>query len=246
MIFILRKIRKNMIENKKARSYILYAIGEILLVVIGIILAVQINNWNEEKNLQKSAEAHLAIFHQNLLVDLEVLQTLEVEVDKQFGRSEMALRQFKTLEPLNDSLAPRITNLIIEYNFDAEKNGFSLLNNSGEITSFPDDLQNLIASYYTLVERIKDREEISNSFIKDKYEADIMSTRAFLFNKNNVHASFYEDDPRPTKPIDYETLIKDKGLEILIYARRHQTKTQHQSYVDALEVLEELIEMVEH
>jgi uncharacterized protein DUF6090 len=234
-----------MIENKKARQYILYAIGEILLVVIGIILAVQINNWNEEKNLQKSAEAHLAIFHQNLLVDLEVLQNLELEVGKQFERANMALKQFKTLAPLNDSLSSRITNLNFEYNFNAERNGFSLLNNSGEITSFPDDLQNLIASYYTLVERIKDREEISNSFIKDKYEADIMSTRAFLFNKNNLNTSFFEDDPRPTKSIDYEVLIKDKALEILIYARRYQTKTQHQSYVDALKVLEELIEIIE-
>ena len=47
MILFLRKIRKSMIENKKARNYIFYALGEVLLVVAGILIALQINNANE-------------------------------------------------------------------------------------------------------------------------------------------------------------------------------------------------------
>jgi len=43
----LRKIRKSLIESGGARKYMLYAIGEIALVVIGILIALQINNWNE-------------------------------------------------------------------------------------------------------------------------------------------------------------------------------------------------------
>ena len=47
MLTFLRKIRKSLIESGSARKYILYAIGEILLVMIGILLALQVNNWNE-------------------------------------------------------------------------------------------------------------------------------------------------------------------------------------------------------
>jgi hypothetical protein len=42
----------------------------------------------------------------------------------------------------------------------------------------------------------------------------------------------------------WEALIKDKGLEVLVFARRYQAITQHQSYVDAMKVLEELIKLV--
>lgn len=47
MLAFLRKIRKSLIESGSARKYLLYAIGEIALVVIGILIALQINNWNE-------------------------------------------------------------------------------------------------------------------------------------------------------------------------------------------------------
>lgn len=47
MLTFLRNIRRSFIESGSARKYLLYAIGEVLLVMIGILLALQINNWNE-------------------------------------------------------------------------------------------------------------------------------------------------------------------------------------------------------
>jgi len=49
MISILRKIRKRLLTNGNFSSYLPYAIGEIALVVIGILIALQINNWNQER-----------------------------------------------------------------------------------------------------------------------------------------------------------------------------------------------------
>lgn len=49
MLEIFRKIRHNMIKNNKVASCILYAIGEIILVMIGIHLVLQVNNWNENR-----------------------------------------------------------------------------------------------------------------------------------------------------------------------------------------------------
>ena len=54
MINFFRKIRKKFADDNKPLKYLWYALGEILLVVIGILLALQINNWNQEvKNKNK-------------------------------------------------------------------------------------------------------------------------------------------------------------------------------------------------
>lgn len=49
MIKFFRKIRYDLMEKNKTGKYLKYAIGEILLVVIGILIALSINNWNEQK-----------------------------------------------------------------------------------------------------------------------------------------------------------------------------------------------------
>ncbi|MCK0178015.1 DUF6090 family protein [Flavobacteriaceae bacterium S0862] len=49
MIKFFRKIGQNLLMENKTGKYFKYAIGEILLVVIGILIALQINNWNENQ-----------------------------------------------------------------------------------------------------------------------------------------------------------------------------------------------------
>jgi hypothetical protein len=57
MIKFFRKIRQKLLEEGNLKRYLIYAFGEILLVVIGILIALQINNWNEgRKELAKSHE----------------------------------------------------------------------------------------------------------------------------------------------------------------------------------------------
>ncbi len=51
---VFRKFRWKGLQDGKVRNYILYAIGEILLVVVGILIALSINNWNNEKELRKA------------------------------------------------------------------------------------------------------------------------------------------------------------------------------------------------
>ena len=66
MIKFFRKIRQNLLMENKTSKYFKYAIGEIILVVIGILIALQINNWNEDRKIRK-AEKEL---FQNILTDL--------------------------------------------------------------------------------------------------------------------------------------------------------------------------------
>lgn len=63
MIKFFRHIRQRMIKENRASKYLLYAIGEIVLVVIGILIALQINTWNEER---KTAE-HERLYLERLL-----------------------------------------------------------------------------------------------------------------------------------------------------------------------------------
>jgi len=51
MIPFFRKIRKNLADDNKPIKYMRYAVGEIALVVIGILIALSINNWNEERKI---------------------------------------------------------------------------------------------------------------------------------------------------------------------------------------------------
>jgi len=63
MIKFFRKIRQNMINENKTGKYLKYAIGEIVLVVIGILIALSINNWNDSRidNLREQAYYKTAI-----------------------------------------------------------------------------------------------------------------------------------------------------------------------------------------
>ena len=59
MINFFRKIRKQLADDNKPLKYLRYASGEIVLVVIGILIALQINNWNEFKKDRVIENKHL-------------------------------------------------------------------------------------------------------------------------------------------------------------------------------------------
>ncbi|TYA53223.1 DUF6090 family protein [Formosa maritima] len=74
MFKFFRRIRFKMLPENKFSKYLLYAIGEIILVVIGILIALQINNWNEQRKIQnteistlKELKSALEISKQNLI-----------------------------------------------------------------------------------------------------------------------------------------------------------------------------------
>ena len=67
MIKFFRKIRQNLLSEGKTGKYVKYAIGEIILVVIGILIALQINTWNQNKKDQKLEQQYYC----RLLEDVE-------------------------------------------------------------------------------------------------------------------------------------------------------------------------------
>ncbi len=92
MIKFFRKIRQKMLTENKFSKYLLYAIGEIVLVVIGILIALQINNWNIDRQTQKKEQAYLHEIRNNLKKDsLKLHVVLDFNKNKQKIVEEMLL-----------------------------------------------------------------------------------------------------------------------------------------------------------
>jgi len=69
-----RKIRKNLSDEHRFFQYSRYALGEIILVVVGILIALQINNWNEDRKSRKIEVKLLKELHNDLEVTLEEIE----------------------------------------------------------------------------------------------------------------------------------------------------------------------------
>lgn len=75
MIKFFRNIRLDLMEKNKTGKYLKYAFGEIVLVVVGILIALQINNWNENRKAQQAQKSLLMSLYDNLEADSIALQT---------------------------------------------------------------------------------------------------------------------------------------------------------------------------
>jgi hypothetical protein len=78
MIPFFRKIRKKLADDNKPMKYMRYAIGEILLVVVGILIALSINNWNEERKVKQ--------------FEYRILKDIETSMRANFWQLDMCLR----------------------------------------------------------------------------------------------------------------------------------------------------------
>jgi len=111
MLRFFRHIRQRLLRDNKFSKYLLYAVGEILLVVIGILIALQVDNWNQERENKEKVKAILS----DLMVELE-------------SNIEETTRVMKFYEQKDSTIFLSITNQLTEDNFRNNKPGnlFSL------------------------------------------------------------------------------------------------------------------------
>ena len=76
MIKFFRQIRLDLMEKNKTGKYLMYAVGEIVLVVIGILIALGINNWNQERKNTSLKKSYLENLKVDLKKDIENLEQL--------------------------------------------------------------------------------------------------------------------------------------------------------------------------
>ena len=86
MLNFFRRIRRNLANQNKFVQYSRYAVGEIVLVVIGILIALQINNWNEERKSSKLEIKILKELNNDLKTNLaEVDETFNITNNRQLS-----------------------------------------------------------------------------------------------------------------------------------------------------------------
>ncbi len=153
MIKFFRKIRQNLLAQNKLGKYLLYALGEIILVVIGILIALQINNWNEHRKSVAKERSQLQEIAENLQEDLERVEEIQKYNERKLTTIDSA---FYYLAQMHDKpmlakdfslLMPVITNYAI---FAPTKVAFTNLTSTGNIDILQsDDLRKAISRYYS-------------------------------------------------------------------------------------------------
>ena len=230
-------------QNKTAR-YFKYAIGEIILVVIGILIALQINNWNEQSKAKKSAEVQLSQLYQNVSADLILLNSLSSNNAGNLSSCEKLSAQFQLIKPFDSLTTSYIIDNLFERNFYVNTSAYEKLNQSGEFSILPKSLQSDITYYYNLLNRVKEREEISNSFIKKDLEPHYFDNYSIYHRKgSNLHpiiSEYYKNDKRKPVALNIDKISNDNKMSTLIFARYYQLKNQQEFYQGAIEKAKEI------
>jgi len=95
MIKVFRKIRQNLLAEGKTGKYLKYAVGEIVLVVIGILIALQLNAWKEEIQAKEELKASMDSMLDDLAQDIEFYNA-EIE---RIGKRVILLNDFPSENP---------------------------------------------------------------------------------------------------------------------------------------------------
>ena len=128
MIKFFRKIRYDLMEKNKTGKYLKYAIGEIILVVIGILIAIQLNEWrNDIVNTNQKQKVLLALkmdFEENLS-----------KLDTVYYHQEKSIRKFLKSRNLIDSINYVTDNTVFKENLGHGGYGYSFSPINGALRS---------------------------------------------------------------------------------------------------------------
>jgi hypothetical protein len=162
MLRFFRIIRKKLMEQHKVRSYILYAIGEILLVVIGILIALQVNNWNEQSKTRIKEKEVIKLLIRDLENEKDNLLVFENRLERQENAIINLLNGLHNDAPL-DSIFPYVYSSFNIWNYRPSQPTYEGLKQNGQIDIISkSDIRDLMISHFEeAVTYLDDLREIS-------------------------------------------------------------------------------------
>lgn len=248
MFRFFRTLRQRLLTENRFSKYLLYAVGEITLVVIGILLALQIDTWNNANIDRRKEKEYL----QNLLEDLE---TQEFQVTTQMAHEalmrtqcEKALKQLQSESVDFDSINAYL-GTVTRRTFVVNDPTFQDLKSSGNILIIRDNaLRKKILSFYQYL-------EYSALVVQTDNETTTQGFRDFLLDERVIDMNF-TDTLKVASGVDFsitpvkvpwaksiqEALLKDKAhlLKVLNQvAGRGRTSSVH---LDLMHRLQQRIE----
>ena len=154
MLKFFRRIRQNLVAEKKFSNYLLYGIGEIVLVVIGILIALQINSWKQEQDNRKSEVGYLQRFDRDLKTELINLDREIGDLNAQLSSLDSCLYYLSMKEiEKRESIAEGLRQLSQINNVIPTRAAFTEFTASGDAKIIRNrELINKLYSYYELME----------------------------------------------------------------------------------------------
>jgi len=168
MIKLFRSIRQKLLSEGKTGKYFKYAIGEILLVVFGILIALQINNWNENRKQDNAEEIFLRGIKSDLLKDREFIDYVLTFIEPKVEAYSILN---KTVQPDYSTNRVQIDSLLSIYLFSGNRTfypvsgSFQSSISGNEINKYKrkEITQKIIKLYSSTYDRLVDNGEILDS-----------------------------------------------------------------------------------
>ncbi|MBT8269888.1 MAG: hypothetical protein KJN59_11765 [Bacteroidia bacterium] len=228
MINFLRKIRYTLMEKGNTGKYLKYAIGEILLVMIGILLALQVNNWNESRLERKEEIEILKEVKSALNYDLEkTFRSLRARAISRRNLSEDILNAVKDKRAIQDSID--FIFLSGGETFRPSYTAYKALESKGIDLIKNDSIKyGIIQIYDSEYVHLKLRLEQNNfANLRD-------FIRPFLFD------NFQLDEHERLSPINPEALLDNHKFKIILF----RTRSSDHATLNQLTSLEQKIKKV--
>lgn len=176
MIKFFRKIRQNLLSEGKVGRYLTYAIGEIILVVIGILIAVNINNWNESRKERKYIQKELSALSKDLQSKLEIM-TSDMQSYRFNAEYFEAVRNgsYEELDPVN-FLRYLVTNATPR---DYSKTYYNFKNKGG-LENIPEDLSSKMNYHFEVIaQALYTSADFHRTFVSSNIESFIIANYKF-------------------------------------------------------------------
>lgn len=247
MIKFFRRIRQKLLSENKFSKYLFYAIGEILLVVIGILLALQINNWNETSK--------------NRTNEVKILTNLHVDFESTINNLNKATKEYSGLKKRLEAVIN-----FIGFDFDKIPQGMidtmrqthvpiidiidgslnAILNSEQLSLITGDSLKLLLTEYPSYVKRFKEQEKNMEDVLLTLHRPILERYVSLIdvFSKPEHSESFPNLKNRdPTS--DYVGLIKDHDYQNVLFIQRGHILGSDREANKLLLKTEKLIELIE-
>lgn len=212
MISFFRNLRKRLLSERKVSKYLLYATGEILLVVIGILIALQINNWNDKQN-QVTKEREL------LISVLENIKADSISIDSVIAGTNQILKVHDDLIQLSQQKISVNEVGNIDLIRKSEPNQLiTKINNPNLPNELLDlELKKVILEYYLSIQYLEKGRSDNNTII-EQYIRPLLAEKKLL----NFYAAFstLKGDLNLIKEEEFFEEFKEEELRQYLFESR--------------------------